>query len=132
MSNLLRGGNIELQALESGWDKEYNCSITINNYEHDEISFLRIDNLWLSLQTAYAPMIIREAIELTQLGTQQRDALDAFLKLCCNPNRIQLPDESNSIPNCMLLIGYGGTGKSFTIKAIVQEIIKLNNGDGTV
>ena len=32
----------------------------------------------------------------------------------------------------MLLIGYGGTGKSFTIKAIVQEIIKLNNGDGTV
>ena len=32
----------------------------------------------------------------------------------------------------MIFSGYGGTGKSFTIKAIVKEILKLNNGMCTI
>ena len=75
-------------------------------------------------------VIANDDIDLNFLGEEQRNAMNAFLNLCW-VGIIPIVDD-NETPNAMIFSGYGGTGKSFTIKAIVKEILKLNNGMCTI
>ena len=65
------------------------------------------------------------------LRRRAKKCYECFLNLCC-VERISIVDD-NEAPNAMILSGYGGTGKFFTIKAAMeQKILKLNNGMCTI
>ena len=105
-------------------------TLPIHDYEVNEFSIKYVNEKWDNINSEILDVIANDDIHLNFLGEEQRNAMNAFLNLCC-VEIISIVDD-NEAPNAMIFSGYGGTGKSFTIKAIVQEILKSNNGMCTI
>ena len=96
----------------------------IHDYEVNEFSINYVNEKWDNINSEILDVIANI------LGEEQRNAMNAFFNLCC-VETISIVDD-NEAPNAMIFSGYGSAGKSFTIKAIVKEILKLNNGLCTI
>ena len=105
-------------------------TVPVHDYEVNEFSSNYVNQKWDNINSEILDVIANDDIDLNLLGEEQRNAMNAFFNLCC-VETIPIVDD-NEAPNAMILSGYGGTGKSFTIKAIVQKILKSNNGIGTI
>lgn len=110
------------------WNTEFDFNIPQNHYESDE-------NLPINLKLKHTDIIIlknpmiRVPIYLDGLKSQQKNAVITFLHLCGvmkDANNQFLPQKrmpNSTIPNAMIITGTAGTGKSFTIDAMITELL---------
>ena len=110
------------------WQNEFNFHANINDYLFNENLIDSIISNHKNIVTLRTPMI-RTPIFLNGLKSQQKNAVINFLHICGvmkDEYNQFLPKKympNSSIPNAMIITGTAGTGKSYTIDAMITELL---------
>ena len=123
-----RLSNEEEEINNIDWTKNVDFNSTTNIYEMNEYSTSYIKEKWKSLRST-VQVQLRPTTLLPNLQTQQQLCVKTFLNICGlmkDDNGIFLEkkvDNNSTTPNGMIIIGTAGTGKSYTINGMINEII---------
>jgi hypothetical protein len=135
-----RCSNEEEELGDLEWDKDNDFTITNNVYLNNENSVNYITEKWTSIKSEIHVQL-RPPTLLGDLQSQQQLCVKTFLHICGlmkNENGIFIEEKrdlESSVPNGMIIVGTAGTGKSYTINGIINEIInrkKEKNEERTV
>lgn len=135
-----RCSNEEEELGDIEWDKDNDFTITNNVYLNNENNVNYITEKWASIKSEIHVQL-RPPTLLGDLQSQQQLCVKTFLHICGlmkNENGIFIEEKrdlESSVPNGMIIIGTAGTGKSYTINGIINEIInrkKEKNEERTV
>lgn len=128
----------ELGDLE--WNKNVDFNITNNVYLNNENSVNYISEKWKLVKTEIHVQL-RPSTLISDLQSQQQLCVKTFLHICGlmkNENGIFIEEKrdlESSVPNGMIIVGTAGTGKSYAINGMINEIInrkKEKNEEKTV
>ena len=117
------------------WESEFNFNDNIQEYLLNENLIANIQSKHKDIIVLRVPMI-RSPIFLNGLKNQQKNAVKSFLHICGvmkDENNAFLPKKCmphSSIPNAMIITGTAGTGKSYTIDAMITELLTRLNEKG--
>ena len=120
--------NEEEEVSNIDWTKNVDFNTTTNIYEMNEYNTSYIKEKWKSLRSE-VHVQLRPTTLLPNLQTQQQLCVKTFLHICGlmkDENGIFLErriDDNSTVPNGMIIIGTAGTGKSYTINGMINEII---------
>lgn len=113
---------------EMEWNKNVDFNATTNLYANNENSIQYIKDKWITVKSE-EHFQIRPPTMLTDLQAQQKQCVQTFLfmnGLMKDENGNFLDkrvDNESRVPNGMIIVGTAGTGKSYTINAMINEII---------
>jgi hypothetical protein len=115
-------------ATDIKWDRDHNWQAPQKAYDDNHAP--------ADVNSTYASMLksentfIRKIVRPNQLNQKQRQAHDWIKELVRAPAGTSKTDSDTGIfGRCFLLRGQGGTGKSFTIDAIVNSVSDEYGGD---
>ena len=102
------------------WNVDHDWQITSHAYTENSFDNVRVDQVWESISNTEANMPSRRVVQVTMLNEQQLESHDIIVNMVLSP--------INAMYNrCAMLLGGAGSGKSYTLDAIVHTLQQQHN-----